>query len=63
MPIIYSVLQKNKTEGHKQYETEEATMVSKKKKGFKCKKDWTDDKISLLIDMLKASVCLWDMSH
>ena len=27
------------------------------------KKDWTDDEISLLIDMLEANPCLQDVYH
>ena len=42
-------------EGHKQDKREEAKMVSKKEKDSNAKKDWTDDEISLLIDMLEAN--------
>ena len=32
---------------------------------FKAKsaKDWTDDEISLLIDLLESNPCLWDIHH
>ena len=39
-----------------------------KKKGkkdpkAKSAKEWTDDETSLLIDMLEANLCLWDIYH
>ena len=42
---------------------EEVKMVSKKEKDSNAKKDWTDDEISLLIDMLEANPSLWDVYH
>ena len=56
MSIICGVPQKIKRrEGHKQDKREEAKMASKKEKDSNAKKDWTDDEISLLIDMLEAN--------
>ena len=38
-------------------------MASKKEKDSNVKKDWIDDEISLLIDILKANPCFWDVYH
>ena len=38
-------------------------MASKKEKDSNAKKDWNDDEISLLIDMLEANPCLWNVYH
>ena len=38
-------------------------MVSKKEKDSNAKKDWTNDEIFLLVDMLEANPCLWGVYH
>ena len=64
MSIICGVPRKIKRrEGFKQNKKEEARMVKKKEKDSNIKKHWTDDEISLLIDMLEANPCLWDVYH
>ena len=50
-----------RTEGHRQDKREEAKMASKKETDSNAKKDWTNNEISLLIDMLEANPYLWDM--
>ena len=62
--IICGVSQNFKRrEGHNQDKREEAKMASKKEKDSNGKKDWTDDEISLLMDMLDTNPCLWDVYH
>ena len=55
--------QKIKREGHKQDKREEAKKASKKEKDLNAEKDWTNDEISLLNDMLEANPCLRDVYH
>ena len=38
-------------------------MASKKEKDSNAKKDWTDDKISSLVDILEANPCIWDVYY
>ena len=53
LSIICGVPQKVKRrEGHKQEKREGAKIACKKEKNSNTKADWTDDKLSLLIDML-----------
>ena len=64
MSIICGVLQKVKRwKGHKQDKREEAKATIKKEKNPNPKKDWTNDEISLLIYMLQANLCLWNVYH
>ena len=64
MSIICAVPQKIKRrEGHKQDKREETKMESKKEKYLNAKKDYTDDEISLLTDLLEANPCLQDVYH
>ena len=64
MSVIYGVRQKIKRrEGYKQDKREDAKMASKKEKDSNAKKYWTDDEISLLIDMLEANPYLWNVYH
>ena len=62
--IICGVSQNFKRrECQKQDKREKAKIASKKEKDSNGKKDWTDDEISLLMDMLDTNPCLWDMYH
>ena len=64
MSIICGVPQKVKRRKvHKQDKREDAKMASKKEKDSHAKKEWTDVEISLLIDMLEANPCLWEVYH
>lgn len=64
MSIICAVPQKIKRrERHKQDKREETKMESKKEKYLNAKKDYTDDEISLLTDLLEANPCLQDVYH
>ena len=62
--IICGVSHKIKRrEGHKQDKRERAKMASKKEKDSNAKKDWTNDEISLLNNMLEANPCVPDVYY
>ena len=64
MSMICGVPQKVKRrEDHKEDKREEVKLASKKEKDSNAKKDWIDDEIFLLIDMLEANPWLWDLHH